>query len=68
VDIYKDTIAVGAWSADGVTSNTGNVTIFERSAGVWTETQVIQVADGKSTDFFGRSLPTMARLGNNKPS
>jgi hypothetical protein len=56
VDLQGDTLAIGAWSGDGLAESSGIVHIFERSTGVWNKTQLLMAPDGKKLDFFGWSL------------
>ncbi|MDF1811863.1 MAG: choice-of-anchor Q domain-containing protein, partial [Verrucomicrobiales bacterium] len=59
VAISGDTIAIGARLADTGGSNTGQVNIFTRTGGVWTEAQVIGDADDgtiSDSDTFGTSV------------
>ena len=56
VDVSGDTAVVTAIFGDGAASVSGCAVIFERSGGIWTETQLIAPADGATSDWFGRSV------------
>ena len=53
VSVNADTLAVGA---SAHTSNTGAAYVFTRSAGVWTEQQIITASDATAGDVFGISV------------
>jgi hypothetical protein len=56
VAVASSTAVVGAPSADGVTTDSGAVYIFQSSNGVWREVQKIRASDGASGDQFGYSV------------
>ncbi len=65
LDMVDNTIAVGAYAADGVTTQTGVVYIFEKPGAVWTsvtETQKLMPSDGALDDRFGIHLSLSENL------
>jgi hypothetical protein len=56
VSLDGDTVAVGADRADGSASDTGAAYVFTRSAGSWTEQQVLTASDATLGDSFGGNV------------
>ena len=57
VAIHGDVIAVGAPQQD---SRVGEVYIFERQMGIWSQTQTLKPSAGQNTSYFGVSLDMSA--------
>jgi hypothetical protein len=55
-----DTVAVGAYLADGVESLSGAAYVFERSRERWSETQKLLPSEGDTSDRFGFAASVMA--------
>lgn len=56
VAIDGDTVAIGALAEIGFANFQGKAYVFTRSAGVWTEEEIIIAADGQEDDFFGYDI------------
>lgn len=57
--INNNTMAVGAYRADGVENETGAVYIFKRSENGWTETKKLTIPSGNNFDVFGYRLSSI---------
>lgn len=60
VTIAGDLIAVGAPNGTGSTANSGLVNTFSRTAGLWSEGQIVRLAVGSAGDEFGYALDMYA--------
>ena len=56
VGIDGDTIVVGVPKLDGIVGDVGGVVVYDRTAGVWSETQVLYATDFAPLDLFGVSV------------
>jgi trimeric autotransporter adhesin len=57
VAVFGDTLAVGAPRADlFVTTGRGEVYLFDRAGGVWTQSQVLMAPVSRNSDYFGASV------------
>ncbi len=56
VDVQGERIAVGAHETDGLGLDAGVAYVFERAAGVWSQTALVEPSDGGPSDRFGLSV------------
>ena len=58
--LLGDTALIGAWFDDDAGGNAGSVYVFERAAGIWSETTKILAADEEADDRYGVSVALSA--------
>jgi FG-GAP repeat len=57
VSLDGDTAAIGAWNDDGISANSGSLSVFTRTANSWTlEERLLPDAGGAFSDAFGFSV------------
>ena len=56
VAVSGDTAVIGAWFDDDLGSTSGSAYVFERVAGIWTQTAKLNADDGAAGDAFGRAV------------
>lgn len=56
VDVFGDTIVVGAWLADPSGPSSGSAHVFRLVDGSWIEEAQLEAPDGQAGDLFGASV------------